>query len=140
MTARDVAHQRKRARKRKLSREAPPFVQAGPVRESALPWSLYKRLRYRAELEYGGMRTPMLAAVWINDWLLDPQPLPVFESLEKRRRLHTFRLPERVWERFDAQAQRCGREPEALLWDLLAERAPVPGVHRPLSEDFWGMV
>jgi len=139
MTAQADSAKRKRARKRKLSREAPPFVQAGPVRESALPWSLYKRLRYWAELEYGGMRTPMLAAVWVNDWLIDPQPLPAFVHLEKRRRLHTFRLPELVWERFDRQAQRLGREPEALLWDLLAERAPIPGVTRPLSEAFGEM-
>ena len=121
---------RNRWEKRRLAElreRGEPFLRPGPVRVSAIPWSLYKRIRYWAELEYAGMRTPMLAAIWVNDWLVDPVPLPPFTETERRRRLHRFRLPERVWAQFDAQAGRLGRDPEALLWDLLAERAPVPG-------------
>ena len=122
-----------RSRKRKLAdlREmGQDFVRPGNVRVSAVPWNLYKRVRYRAELEFAGMRTPMLAAVWINDWLVAPRPMPVFQMMEKRRRLHSFRLPELVWHAFDHEAERLGRDPEALLWDLLAEQAPMPGWRR----------
>jgi hypothetical protein len=127
------APERRRREKRRLAElreRGEPFLRPGPVRISALPWSLYKRIRYRAELEFAGMRTPMLAAVWINDWLVDPVPLRPYTDVERRRRLHRFRLPESVWARFDAVARKQGRDPEALLWDLLADRAPVPGQGR----------
>lgn len=119
---------RRRNQKRRLERlqEDLPFVTPGRIRISAIPWTLYKRIRYHAELTYAGMRTPTLAAVWINDWLVEPFPLPVFSSVERRRRVHRFALPERVWARFDEVAVQMGRDPEHLLWDLLAWHAPDP--------------
>ncbi|MBN6739508.1 hypothetical protein JKG47_02960 [Acidithiobacillus sp. MC6.1] len=106
--------------------EMAPFCSFGRIRCTALPWSLYKRCRYWADLEYAGMRTPLLAAVWINNWLDAPQPLPAFHSEEKRHRVHRFPLPADVWTRWDICAARFGRKPEALLWDLLAYNSPIP--------------